>query len=78
MFEVVYNICWLFLVFLNLLENIAMRSFFYDLTVTLQSPVGPFMKGIIEFHGYIWIFLLFVATFVLLFLLHIILSALGL
>jgi len=51
-----------------------MRTF--DLALTLQSPVGPFMKGIIEFHGYIWVFLLFVATFVLLFLLHIILAAL--
>jgi len=51
--------------------------FFYDLALTLQSPVGPFMKGIIEFHGYIWIFLLFIATFVFLFLLNIILSALN-
>lgn len=51
--------------------------FFYDLALTLQAPVGPFMKGIIEFHGYIWIFLLFIATFVLLFLLNIVLAALN-
>jgi len=53
------------------------KSYFYDLGMNLQAPAGPLMKGIIEFHGYIWIFLLFIATFVMLFLFHIVITALN-